>query len=441
MNLNITKISIFFIILFNVVLFNSASFASASADNDSTKYVVTEDERFNKIFREGRDLIDKEDWKKAVEKFNEIVCDCPENKGVDAAFYWLAFCYKKLNMFKQMDETIERLLVSFPNSSWADDARVMKFDQPAASSFSTSRPNVAGKYPSKESSDALASEYYQIATTLYSVDSETKLDREDEIKLAAFQSLLSSNPARAIGVLGNILRTGSSASETLKREMLRTMRSPKFSGANVLTGFSNYEGFKSKTNDQLLPQLRETLVKSYKNESNLNVKKEIIYALSNINDDQSVNFLVQIYASENNKELKKAIIYSFGGSKYLSLSYSSAFSTTKSTHFDKLIEIGRNENDLELRRLVFSNLRRFNGWTATEGMIDIVSKLYDSETDEESKVSLIQSFAEAKENKATAKLLEIARNDKSDKMRLAAIRSLKNNTDPEVQKFLEDLIK
>jgi hypothetical protein len=50
-------------------------------------------------------------------------------------------------------------------------------------------------------------------------------------------------------------------------------------------------------------------------------------------------------------------------------------------------------------------------------------------------------LAESKQNQAAAKLLDIAKKDKSDKLRLEAIRSLGNSKNGEALKFLEDLIK
>ena len=106
------------------------------------------------------------------------------------------------------------------------------------------------------------------------------------------------------------------------------------------------------------------------------------------------------------------------------------------------MEIFRNEKDLELRRLALSTMQRFVGWSTREGMVGMLSQLYDAEPDDLFKLSIISSFGNLNKNsQATSKLLDIAKNDKSDKMRLEAIRALRNNNSPEVLQFLEDLIK
>ncbi|MEJ7709003.1 MAG: hypothetical protein WKF84_03910 [Pyrinomonadaceae bacterium] len=48
-----------------------------------------------KVFREGRDLIESEEWSKAADKFANFIARFPKEKEVDAAFYWLAYTLKQ----------------------------------------------------------------------------------------------------------------------------------------------------------------------------------------------------------------------------------------------------------------------------------------------------------------------------------------------------------
>src|SRR5204862_5762173 len=48
-----------------------------------------------KMFREGRDQIEAENWTQAAAKFDAFVRDYPKDKDVDAALYWLACALKK----------------------------------------------------------------------------------------------------------------------------------------------------------------------------------------------------------------------------------------------------------------------------------------------------------------------------------------------------------
>ena len=423
-----------------VQLFKADSFVSNIDNQDD----------FDKKFREGRDLIDREEWAKASEKFSEIIGKYPKNKSTDAALYWLAFCQKRLKQFKEADATLNRLIKEFPNSSWTDDGGVMKvemgFSFPDA--FSGSNSNYR-EYANSllGSGDAKTAGF----TVLYGNLQKTPLDREDEIKLAAFQSLLSADPKRGIETLGEILKPNSTAGETLKREVLRMMRSSRLiRNKNVSSGsISSVFSISGEIDEKLLPLLRETLIKSYKNEPNVKIRQEIIYVLANTNDEQSADYLTELYNAENNKEIKKAIINSFGGSSnfVFSSSFNNALnlslnnSQTQKSRFDKLWEIVRTEKDSELKRLALSNLQRFGSLLAQPNIIEELSKMYDSETDEQFKTSIIRTFSNIKQDQAAKKLFDIAKNEKSDKLKLEAIRSLRTSNDPKVLKFLEDLIK
>jgi HEAT repeat protein len=238
--------------------------------------------------------------------------------------------------------------------------------------------------------------------------------------------------------MGEILKPDSKASETLKQEVLRVLRSPSSSRNQTLTYTATDNAALGK---EFVPLLRETLVKSFQNETNLKIRKEILYALANLSDQQSTDYLKKLYASENDREIKKAIINSFSSSTNVFYSFNSNAAPTRKIESDFLFEIVQSEKDADLRRLAFSNLQRFSGWAASEQNIDTLARIYDAETDEAFKISIVRAFSGLKQNRAAAKLLDIARNDKSDKLRLEAIYSLRTSKDPAVLKFLEELIK
>lgn len=373
---------------------SAPSIAFAAQDND-----------FNKGYREGRNLIDQEEWAKASEKFNEIISRYPNNNFVDAALYWLALCYKKQKQFKEANAALNRLLKEFPASSWADDARVMKIE--------------IGKSPDNI--------YLPVPTTT--------LDREDEIKLAAFQSLLTANLKRAIETMGEVLTPNSKATETLKQQMVRSLRGPFLPIELGVNGYTKSFGH------QFLPLLRETLSRGFQKEPSIKVRKEIIYTLSGINDEQSNIYLTELYDSEKDQEIKRTIINSLSSPFHYLSKTDSKLSPVRKIALDKLMDIIRSEKDTELRRLAFTNMQRFGGWTTNEQSVDLLSRLYDGEQDEEFKISIIRLLTKIKQNQATKKLLEIAKKDKSEKLRLEAIYALRTRNDPEVLKFLEELIK
>ena len=402
-------------------------------DSSRAKIIVQDD--FDKKFREARDSIDKEEWAKAAEKFKELVSKYSNNKSTDAALYWLAFSYKKQKNFKEANAVLDRLTSEFAGSSWADDARVMKMEiMPSlfgTSGFSAATPLSISTYKNLNSLLA-ASKNPAAFNDLFSADSKIPLEREDEIKLAAFQSLLSADTKRAIEILGDIIKPDSKASESLKRYALRALR-------------NSY-----RTSPQLTQQLRETLISNLQKQPNGKVGTEIIYTLGNVNDEQSINYLGKLYDSENNAETKKAIInafdnnsleyfYTFAGDSR-TLTTSSLYSIQKAK-LDNLLEIIRTEKNKELRQLAISKLGRFGNLSNSVQAANIFSQLYDSETDEDYKLSIVRTLGRIEQNQASKKLIDIVKNEKSDKLKLEAIRSLRTSRDPEVLKFLEQLIK
>lgn len=438
--------------------------AFASATNSPVSAIDNQDD-FDKKFREGRNLIDQEEWAQAAEKFSEAIEKYPNGKSADAALYWLAFCHKKQKQFEKADAALDRLLKNFPASSWVSDARVMKMEIaaplgrifPASVVGSTNLiGGVSGRlpataYPVNTVKGTVAVQppagFYEslrfggTSTTIIAARSDsTPLDREDEIKIAAFQSLLAADPKRAIETMGEILKPDSKASEILKQEVLRVLRSPRLSKTET---FSFAVSGSAGIDKELLPLLRETLIKSFQNEKNLKIRREIIYALGNTAGDESIEYLKKLYAAaENDREIKRAIINSFSSSANGFYAFNTNnIAQTRKTESGFLLEIVRTEKDIELRRLAFTNLQRFQNWSeGGEQTIDLLARLYDSESDEAFRISIIRAFASAKQNQATQKLMDIAGNDKSDKLRLEAIYSLRTSKNPQVLKFLEDLI-
>jgi HEAT repeat protein len=232
---------------------------------------------------------------------------------------------------------------------------------------------------------------------------------------------------------------------------LRVWRRPRlFASQTLVSDINQNIGGK-----EFVSLLRETLVKSFQREKNLKIRIEIIYTLASLADEQSLDFLKQLYVmAETDRDIKKDILNSFGGSasafypfsidvaqKKISKPTDFAQEQARKIELDFLLEIVRAEKDVELRRLAFFNLRRFKNWLASAQAIEALTRLFDAETDEEFKLALIGVFAESKQPAATGKMLDIAKNDKSDKLRLEAIYSLRTSKDPEVLKFLEDIIK
>src|SRR5215208_991367 len=105
--------------------------AQGFIDNDLARlnrFVQGGDSPAMQVFRQGRDLIEREDWGAAAAKFEGYVSQYPKSKEADAALYWLAYALKKQRKFQDAEATLERLVREFPRSTWVDDARAMQVE-------------------------------------------------------------------------------------------------------------------------------------------------------------------------------------------------------------------------------------------------------------------------------------------------------------------------
>jgi TolA-binding protein len=65
-----------------------------------------------------------EDWKSAIQTFDLLVTQYPDQKDVRAeTMYWLADCYSKAEDFRQAYRTFKKLTWDYPESKWAKIAR------------------------------------------------------------------------------------------------------------------------------------------------------------------------------------------------------------------------------------------------------------------------------------------------------------------------------
>jgi hypothetical protein len=191
-------------------------------------------------------------------------------------------------------------------------------------------------------------------------------------------------------------------------------------------------------------------------------RKMAIASIASRAGDPAVDALFRIYDADQSVEIRKAVI--------------SGFANRRSERAgEKLFEIARSSDNIELRKAAISNLPRRGGDKA----VDFLISLYDTEKNEELKDQILNSFASGAnfyvgvqrggavaaqggtltygpsvvqnasntrspvaEKKVVRKLIDIAKNpQESMPRRKRAIGWLSRSNDPDVQRFLEDLLK
>lgn len=481
-----------------VLLFLPSRGRTAQAfDQDLAKlnrFVQSGDSPSMQVFRQARDLIEKEDWAAAAAKFAGYVAQYPKSKEADAALYWLAYAQKKQGKFQDTQQTLERLTREFPRSTWVDDARAMEVEI---------APQV-GKRVDPEGLD-------------------------DEMKMVALQSLFQSDPARASAYVAEILKPGSKASRELKEtavsllgnyggqeatamllDIARTQPDPELrgiaihrlgqtKGESVIDDLMKlYESEKDReVKEQVLhafsqlnsPRAYARLLEAARTGGDAELRQTAIHWLGQRNESQVFDDLMRLLSTERDDEVRGSIIHAFshmsdpraqakllevarGGDYGVELRAAAihrigqrqgdgvidelmnifradrneeirgavlhALSQQQSSRARAmLIEIARTGEDTDTRSQAIHSLKQFDDDASVAELI----KLYDAERDEDVKNTLLHVFAQSGQDRAFLKLMEVARGDASREMRKQAIHLLGQSRDPRAMKLLQDLLR
>ena len=175
-------------------------------------------------------------------------------------------------------------------------------------------------------------------------------------------------------------------------------------------------------------------------------RKLAISSISTRPGEPAVDALLRIYDADQNPEIRRAVIYGFGNRK-------------SERAGNKLLEIARSSDSVELRKAAISAISRRGGDKAVEFLLS----LYDTEKNEELKDQIVTSLGSGStifvgtnlegasgvgsgsrlnDQRIIRKFIEIARNPQAPmERRKRAIGWLSRSKDPEVLRFLEELLK
>ncbi len=530
-----------------------------------------------KTFRVGRDLIEDEKWEQAEKHFRDFLRDYPKHNQADAAIYWLAFTQKKQRHYSEAEQLLVQLVNNYPKSSWASDAKALRLeiapalgnvayvDQvmsetrpaprvrataplPATATMVQGQPPVAvprpattmtapgefGPFPAIAPIAIVGGIGEGIGVTSPGQTAvRSALDEKDEIKAIALQSLMQSNPERALPYIGDILKNDSKASKGLREvavrllgqyrgpnstalllDLARNQADPKLRRSAIYS-LSNIED--DKVFDLLLelatkaddPEVAKTALRALANQRNQKAKDSIgslalsakfplirrdaIYLLGERKDDASIDRLISIYDTDADPDIKKHAIYALSRSanprarqKLLDVARTNSNEDARlqaiqwlddradESFIDELAKLYQSDKSLKVRKQIIYSLSQiasdgaryfkpmaavsgqgFGGVNMAEGRTNdssarsksrakaaqVLLQMYDSESDEAMKSQFLFAFSQSRSKEALQKLMQVAKNDPSIKIRTRAVTYLGQSRDPEAVKFLEDLLK
>lgn len=444
------------------------------------------------IFREGRDLIEAQNWQRAAEKFNDFIKGYPKDKDLDAALYWYGYALQKQGRNDAAAEPLLRLINRYPNSSWRNDAQAL------------------------------------LVTMGRKADVDQALARDNcEIKILALQSLFQADEDRAIAIVTESLKAnpnpcqgfqaaavsllgahGGARAVPILLDIARTSPDPRLR----LTAIK-------RLGEQQSDQVTDELIKLYDTDRTKEVRVQILRALvegrsprgsakvleiarggddvqlrlaairyiGELKDSASLDELIRIYDADKTREIRYMILRTLaerdeakarakiweiarqGETPELRVEAIRRLSDHGRLPIEELLQLYTSESNVQIKQSLLRAFADMNDPRAQAKVLDIARTgeslelrgfairqlsekddeqtvtqlvgLYDAEQNQQVKAVLIRSFGDSKHKVAVRKLMTIARNDPSVELRKLAVRFLGESKDPEALKFLEELLK
>ena len=287
-------------------------------------------------YQHGLSALDARNWDQAVDYFRESASH--KGSNADAALYWLAYAQNRAGDRDEALGTIKQLRQAYASSRWINDARALEVEIRAQNGTPIS--------PSAEP--------------------------DEDLKLLALNSLMSSNPDKALPILRTLLASNNSG-KIKDRALFVLVQNPS-------------------------PEARKILSDTARNTSNPDLQLKAIRYMGMMGGEDSRKDLASIYAASSDERVKTAILKSFmvSGSRGL------------------LLSVAKSERNPELRREAIHEL-------AISGGKDELWQLFQQETSIDNKKAILQSMFLTGDS---AKLAELARSVKEPELKIAAIKSL-----------------
>ena len=444
------------------------------------------------VFREGRDLIEAQNWQRAADKFNDFIKGYPKDKDLDAALYWYGYALQKQNRTDDAAKPLLVLINRFPNSSWRReaDALLVLMGRQEDVRKAVLRDDCEIKILALQS---LFQADPQRAISLVTEAVRTPTGQCEGFAAAAVSMLGSHGGARVVPLLLDIARSnpdpklrltaikrlGEQQSDQITDELIKiydTDRTKEIRGQilRALVESRTQRGTAkvleiARSGDELqvrqyairyIGELKdsaslEELIRIFDADKTREIRFQIIRTLAERDDVRARTKLLEIARSGDTPELRMEAIRRLGDHRRISIDDLMQFYTSETNlqikqgllrafadnpdprAYAKVLEIARGNDAIELRAYAI----RVLGHKDDEQTINQLVSMYDSEQNQQMRGALMRAFGDSKHKSALRKLMTIARNDPSVEQRKLAVRYLGQSKDPEALKFLEDLLK
>lgn len=368
----------------------------------------------DRLYESGLSALDGHRYDQALDNFTEVVSR--GGSRAEGALYWKAYTLDKLGRDSEAGAALAELHKSYPNSRWLDDAKALEIQIKQSS----------GQHVSPES------------------------ESNDDLKLIALEGLVQSDPDRAFPILEQLLKKVQTPNFKKRaiyvlalnnspraQQLLEQIARGNGSNPDMQMTAIQYLGRSGKAANKT-----QVLFEIYNSSADANVKRAALNALQ-ANRDR--DHLLQIAKSDKSPDMRSEAIRGLAGlgssQDLWSLYQAETDPDVKRTILDfmsgstdKLLDVARNEKDADLRRSAIERL----GSTRSTSTGDALADLYTPATDPKVKRAIINTLAG--QRNATA-LIKVARKETDLDMRKTIVRRMLDVKSPEVQQYLEEILK
>jgi HEAT repeat protein len=363
----------------------------------------------DQVYASAKDALDQGEYDNAVKGFDEVLRI--RGRKADGALYWKAYALNKAGNKGQALTAIGELRKNYPQSNWLRDANALAQE-------------IRGGGNPENISD-------------------------EELKLLALQSLMNSDPEKAVPLLDKVIQGNNSPK--LKDKALFVLSqsgSPKAQEILLTLAKANNQPDLQKRAIRYMGMNgnkgnRAVLKEIYNSSADLSVKKTVFQAWLMAGDKEDV---LAVARTEKNPDLRKeAIRYlgMLGGRDELRQLYKEATDPDAKENLlqsmgmagdaEGLNEAAASEKDAAVRKHAIRDIGMFGGDGATRALITIYSTNNDQDTRKEV-VNALFLHGAGKE------LVALARKETDPQMKRELIQKMSLMSSPEITEYMMEIL-
>ncbi len=251
-------------------------------------------------------------WQDAIAAFDKVIA--AKDKRSDAALYWKAYSLNKLRRRSDATAVCNALRGQYADSSWNKDCAALSIN-------ARNNADNSGDFP-------LPLDVH--IDPIVVPDIHVDFKNNSDIKILALNSLLNQDPAKAIPILRGIL-TGNQPTN-LKKHAIFVLAQSKSPEAQAIL----HDAVTGKMDPEL--------------------QRQAITMMAVFEGKRANDTLAEVYRTTTDPSIKRSII--------------SAFFITQDA--PRMVDLARNEKDLNLKRSIVSQLAIMHDKAATDYMMELL---------------------------------------------------------------------